>query len=1179
MSNLSPERYCEVQEVFAAVSRLPAEVRADELDRLCRDDSELRSRAERLLAASDASGSAGGIFNESRIESLRRDLDAQLEEQHGPDERRESIPREIAGYAVVRRIGFGGMGAVFEAEQTRPRRRVAVKLMRPGILGRDAVRRFRQEAEVLGRLQHPGIAQIIEAGETTVGYGVQPFLAMEYIQGRELINHVVEKGLDRRARLELLAKIADAVGYGHRRHVVHRDLKPENVLVTDGGLPKVLDFGIARVLGDSTLAMTTMTRDGEILGTIAYMAPEQFSSRADCVTPRADVYALGVIGFELLADRPPIELGGLSISAAIRRIEREEPPKLRSVDPSISRDAETIIGKCLSREPAMRYADGSDLASDIRRCLADHPIAARPPTRLYRATRFTKRNRALVGGVFATFATLACGIVVASLFAAGQHEARLKAEASDRAARSQQAKLASRTFQSASDHALAGRVIDAVEELESVPSGLRGWGWDLLAASVPTWMEGSRDFGGTYYNKGSGTAWTGRRNFAVTDDGGGVVTIVEDVLTVWDPRRGTIQARPDLGRFVMVDQRPPPLRSGMLAWSMDETPLVIDPRAWKVDRLADLVPETEHVSFDLSSGAAIWTGEPVDAGPSVADSSQSFVSTRSYGVQPVDLGVDAQTHTLLWIDARGLDDRGVILHWNQSSDPPSAGLAVLDARTGAIVERTERSEEFLWAVVMPERNEIAVATSNYPGCQPTGDISVLDAATLTPRRQFEGIAQPLAYLPSIDRLVIRTGERAYRLMDPTDGSLDGVLLHADEGIETPAPIISQNSVMHGGESVLAIADRPYRPMVIDTTDPQVGLRPTYSARPLEGALYHLAISPHGGLLATMSPWSDEVAVIDARTGQTLATRTMGSAARWDAMLWFAPDGRQLLASVEAADGSGLGVTAWTLSDGRGNETALEDRIPVGRRVPHINATVLPDARSLSSRHVVTSGGDAVIYTGSGENTFKRRAPEGGDVEVLPLGTAEGIAISPDGRHLAAVTTTKGWIVDLESGEEIARPISDRDRLLCAAYSPDGSTLAVGSLDGRIFVIETEFYTLLYTFQSTPPDDGRGPLFVHDLRWSPDSKTLYAAHAGGVLTSWEARGPVERRARQRAWRDADGFVVARLASMEARGVGDKEIADALLGDKPLTPDQRAAAEVALVRRWASEAGPDEPAPQE
>ena len=1148
--------------VVADALALPPEDRERFVDEATSGNEGLRREVTSLLRAEGTSVEVP-LFSDEKIDDRRRELDDLLAGETAGDSGGVCMPASIGGYRVLRRIGQGGMGVVYEAEQQQPRRKVALKLVDGVRAGTEFAARLRSEAEIQGRLQHPVIAQVFEAGVATVGLARCPFFAMELIEGRPILAYADDADLNLRERLSLLAAVGDGVGYAHDRGVVHRDLKPENILVKASGQPKVLDFGIASVTSDATIAATTMTRDGQILGTLAYIAPEQLGRHGD-VTPRADVYALGVIAYELIAGRPPIDLGGLSISAAIRQIEMSEAPLLTSTDRSIPRDAATIVGACLDRDPARRYADGNALAADIRRYLDDRPIRARAPSRVDRSVKFVRRNRTLVGGVVATVLTLVVGIVVAGVLAAGQFRARLAAEASDRDARRQQARLVSRAFQAAADDAVAGRVIPAIKSLETVPLGLRGWGWDLLAASVPAWMPGSYDFGGLAFNTNAGTAWTGNRLFAVVDDGGRVLTVVDGTLVTWDPRTGEVTPRPGLGRYSRVEQvRHAPLPN-VRAYDPDGNMFVLDTSTWSVDRAPDLgEPSAASSRYEPSLGAWMWLEGSGGSAASLGGGPAASISTRSHGPWAIELGADSDTDLPGWVDVRGLDERAVVSLYRESKPPYWFRFAVIDASSGEITARSERLSGSMSFVLLEGREEIAAARVTYPDREPAGGVVFLDAGTLAVRREIGGIAQPLAYLPDRDRLVVRLEDGTYRLMDPDGGRLDAVLLLSDNGRVNPSPLIGSMGVMHGGASVVAITDRPYRPLVIDTTDPQIGLRPLYHARPLRGALYHLAISPWGGLLAVMSPWQDEVAVVDTRTGETLALLPMRSSQRhrWHAMLWFSPDGTELLATVEAEDGSEVGVTRWNLSDGASRWTTPDSPAPINPTVPQLDPGTLPGGGPISSRHVVMSERDALLFTGSGESTIKRLDLASRTFEVLPLGTAEGIALSPDGQHLVAVATTGTRVIDIETGEVVARPFSDPDRLLCAAYSPDGSTLAVGSLDGRIFVVETEFYTLLYAFQSTPADDGRGLLFVHDLRWSPDSRTLYAAHAGGVITAWDARGPVERRELRERWGRADAAVAAG-GSPDETGLG---------------PEERAAAEVALVRQWKTEAPSEPPSP--
>jgi len=195
------------------------------------------------------------------------------------------------------------MGNVYEAEQQNPARRVALKMMRSELFGPGLLSRFQRETQILGRLQHPGIAQVHEAGTLEHRGTTLPYFAMEFVDGRPLGAYAADEGLDTRARLRLFAQVCDAVHHAHAQGVVHRDLKPDNVLVTADGHPKVLDFGIARLAGSDVADPTLVTEVGQVMGTLPYMSPEQVTGRPDEIDARSDVYALGVLLFELLSGR------------------------------------------------------------------------------------------------------------------------------------------------------------------------------------------------------------------------------------------------------------------------------------------------------------------------------------------------------------------------------------------------------------------------------------------------------------------------------------------------------------------------------------------------------------------------------------------------------------------------------------------------------------------------------------------------------------------------------------------------------------------------------------------------------------------------------------------------------------------------------------------------------------
>ncbi len=370
---MTPERWSEVQALFDRAAEQAEPDRRAYVEREASGDSELVALVCAMLEADLAGTDDVGDIVRSAI----RDISAIPPEQR------------LGPYRLVSEIGRGGMGTVFLAERDDGAfaQRVAVKVVR-GLLDRDRIRRFRAERQILATLDHPNIARLLDGGATSDGL---PYLVMEHVEGTPIDQYCRERRLDVPERLRLFATVCDAVIHAHRHLIIHRDIKPGNILVTADGVPKLLDFGIAKLLdaGDPDLAMDTMT--GMRVLTPDYAAPEQV--RGQPVTTATDVYALGVLLFELLTDERPHTFRTLTAQEIERVVCETDAPRPSTIRHALDEDIDIIVGTALQKDSERRYRSVEALVDDVRRMLQGLPIEARPATWHYRARRFVSRHR------------------------------------------------------------------------------------------------------------------------------------------------------------------------------------------------------------------------------------------------------------------------------------------------------------------------------------------------------------------------------------------------------------------------------------------------------------------------------------------------------------------------------------------------------------------------------------------------------------------------------------------------------------------------------------------------------------------------------------------------------------------------------------------------------------------
>src|SRR5436309_377081 len=332
----------------------------------------------------------------------------------------QATGRMIGDFRILRKLGEGGMGIVYEAEQQHPRRSVALKVIRGGAYVDDShLRMFQREAQTLARLKHPAIAAIYESGRTEDGLH---FFAMELVRGQTLGEHYRKRkpegelsAAEVRERLVLLRKICDAVNYAHQRGVIHRDLKPSNILIMGEAAPsasgsgsgsfatsipdiKILDFGLARITDTDVAVTTIVTEAGVVQGTLPYMSPEQVRGNPEEIDLRTDIYSLGVILYELLTGELPHELKRAAMPEAVGDCCVDPPRSLTKATRTtrrLDRDLETIVMKALEKEPSRRYQSAAAFSEDIQRYLANQPILARPPSAVYQFRKLVARHKGL----------------------------------------------------------------------------------------------------------------------------------------------------------------------------------------------------------------------------------------------------------------------------------------------------------------------------------------------------------------------------------------------------------------------------------------------------------------------------------------------------------------------------------------------------------------------------------------------------------------------------------------------------------------------------------------------------------------------------------------------------------------------------------------------------------------
>jgi WD40 repeat protein len=1097
MQDASPEM---MSLFLGAVEHSSPAARAAYLDGVCKQDAVLRERVEALLRAHEL---AGSFLDDGTAPS---DPGATLDEPPGT---------VIGPYTLREQIGEGGMGLVFVAEQTQPvRRKVALKVLKPGMDSRQVVARFEAERQALALMDHPNIAHVLDGGTTASG---RPYFVMELVKGAVPITQFCDDNrLPPRQRLELFVSVCQAVQHAHQKGIIHRDLKPSNVLVAShDGTPvvKVIDFGVAKAVGEPLTDKTVYTQLTQMVGTPLYMSPEQAGQSSLDIDTRTDVYALGVLLYELLTGTTPFDKERLRQAGydEMRRIIREEEPARpstristlgqaastmstnRQSDPSRLRqlfrgELDWIVMKALEKDRNRRYETASSFAQDVQRYLADEAVLACPPSAWYHFRKLARRNRRtlVMVSALALAALVGFGALAVSTVLVWNANKELK-ESINRERREayfQRITVAHREL--STDNLDA-----ALRALRVCPEDLRGWEWHYLMRLCkvePLVVHVSTEVYGVAFSPdgewvasagkdGKVKIWNSRTGRLIQEipahdkaacsvafhpDGRHLASTGADRLArVWDLKtgqevfQGPCDAVRKFGAECTVAFRPPDGRH--LAAGSEEKVRVWD---WKTDQLLHTVPGPEYHSIPVAfsrDGRRLATGGAWEQGVTLWDAE----SGRLLRALP------AHRHP---VSALAFSTDGGRL----ASASFGRSVSLWDTTTGELLQPLPHTGNVLGVAFSPDGRRLASAGEDKT-------VHIWDTATGREVLGLQGhtdMCGCVAFSPDGWRLASASHDGTIRVWDATP-------LRTDEGQETLTftqhDEVRSVAVSPDGRRI-ASAGNGRLVRVWDAATGWVSFNFPDHSSPVFSVAWH----PDGRRIATAGSVGrpHAVKVWDASDGRVhfkISVDRDTSAGPYQAVA-FSPDGRYLVTGQ-----LGGAVQVWDARTGQ----------PVGPLATHdreIRAVVF----SRDGRHVATASGDGMVMLWDAARLDEKQAPRLTLRARVP-GPSVNVAFSPDGRRLATGgegNTVKIWDVE-KGGEPLTTLRGHGKEVYAVAFSPDGKGrwLASGGEDSKVKIWDSRSGELVLTFH------GHTGL-VSSLAFSPDGKRLYSGSRDTTVKVWD-----------------------------------------------------------------------------